>query len=545
MIRVSNIELGLNDEENNLKQIIANKLNISDDEILSLNIFKKSLDARQKKIKFIYTVDIKAKNETDLLLYWNEKINPNSTKPSNSKLSISKIIEEKYSYPVKGKQKLNSNPVIIGAGPAGLFAGLILSEAGYNPIIFERGKSIENRIKDVEHFWLTGELNTESNVQFGLGGAGTFSDGKLQTQIRDSRIKKVLEEFVSAGASEEILYLNKPHIGTDCLQKIINNISSKIVDNRGIFIFNTKVKDLIIENNKVYGIKTEFGELKSDIVILAVGNSARDTFYMLAERGINIIPKDFAVGVRIEHHQDLINRALYKEYANHPKLKAAEYKLVYHSDKTNMSAYTFCMCPGGLVISSVSEENFITTNGMSFHNRAGQNANSAIVVPISLKNFGNKNPVAGIEFQRNWESKAFIAGGKNYFAPVQLLKDFLVGRESTGLGKIEPTYRPGIKLSDLNNCLPKYVCQTIKEAIIYFDKKIKGFADDDSVLTGIETKTSSPVRILRDENYQSNIQGLYPIGEGAGFAGGIISAAVDGIKAAEKIISVYSDSGAM
>ena len=522
MIRVPEVKLSLNEDEGLLKIALAKKLKISPDSITNYRIFKKSIDAREKKdIQFVYTLDVELQNEDKVLNKF-------------SKQGVMKTPTSEHKYE-KVEHKNIHPPIIVGTGPSGLFAGLVLAQMGYNPILLERGKSVDERAIDVGLFWSKGLLNTESNVQFGEGGAGTFSDGKLTTLVKNPRSKIVLEEFVKAGAPEEILYLNKPHIGTDILREVVKNIRKTIISLGGQVRFNSCVTDLIIQENTIIGVKINNDEiLNSDKVLLALGHSARDTFEMLYESGIEIIQKGFSIGVRIEHPQELINEKQYGEFANHEKLPAAEYKLSAHFPN-GRSAYTFCMCPGGMVVASSSEKNMVVTNGMSVHARNAENANSALLVGVSPKDYGSNHPLAGIEFQRKWEHLAFIAGGEDYRAPIQRVGDFLVDKPSEHIGHINPSYKPGTKAGDLRECLPDYVSETLKMALIDFDKKIKGFANPDAIMTGVETRSSSPIRIPRDETLQSNIKGLYPVGEGAGYAGGIMSAAIDGIKVGEEL----------
>lgn len=522
MIRVPEIKLSLDDNEERLKFELAKKLKISEEDIFSYRIFKKSIDARKKNnIQFIYTLDVDLKNEDKVLHKF-------------SKQNVIKVPITNYEYKKIHTQNIQS-PIIVGMGPAGLFAGLVLAQMGYKPILLERGKSVDERALDVGLFWSKGELNTESNVQFGEGGAGTFSDGKLTTLINDPRSRKVLEEFIKAGAPEEILYLSKPHIGTDILRDVVKKIRKTIISLGGQVRFNSKVTDLIIKDNCISGVKINDREvLNSDKVLLALGHSARDTFEMLYDNGIKIIQKGFSIGVRIEHPQQLINEKQYGQYANHKKLGAAEYKLSGHFNN-GRSAYTFCMCPGGRVVAASSEKNMVVTNGMSIHARDEENANSAVLVGVTPGDYGSDHPLAGIKFQRKWEHLAYIAGGENYRAPAQRVGDFLLDRPSKEIGFINSTYNPGITMGDLTKCLPDYVTDTLKLALIDFDRKIKGFANPDAIMTGVETRSSSPIRIPRDETFQSNIKGLYPVGEGAGYAGGIMSAAIDGIRVAEML----------
>jgi uncharacterized FAD-dependent dehydrogenase len=433
--------------------------------------------------------------------------------------------------------------VIVGTGPAGLFAGLILAEAGLEPILIERGERVRKRVKDVNGFWQQGQFNPESNVQFGEGGAGTFSDGKLQTRVKDkkNRDRKILEELVAAGAPGEILIDHKPHIGTANLVRVVENLREKIISLGGKFHFSTRMDELILSDGNITGIKLGNGEMiKCANLVLAIGHSSRDTYSMLQKMGITLEAKPFSIGLRIEHPQELIDQAQFGQHAGHPKLGAAAYQLAHHGS-SGRTVYSFCMCPGGKVIAASSELGGVVTNGMSQYARNERNANSAIVAEVYPDDFG-KGPLAGIEFQRIWENKAFQAGGSNFFAPVQLVGDFLQGLFSTTLGEVIPTYSPGFELAELDQCLPNYVTSAIREALPHFEKKLKGFSMPDAVLTGVETRTSSPVRIIRGKDFQSiSTPGLYPAGEGSGYAGGILSSAIDGIKAAEAIIESNLD----
>lgn len=520
MIRIPGIKLSLDQDESNLISEISKKIHIDEASIKAYRIFKKSIDARKKSdIHFVYTIDIEVDRE-DLIL------------KKHSKKGIIKTPIIKYDYHIEAPKEF-TRPVIVGLGPAGLFAGLALAQMGFKPIILERGKDVDERAKDIDLFWETGKLNTESNVQFGEGGAGTFSDGKLTTLIKDPRCRKVLEDFVEAGAPEEILYLNKPHIGTDILRNVVKNIRHTIISLGGEVRFSNKVTDLLIEDNKLVGLKINNDEvIKCDKVMLALGHSARDTFNILYDKGLKINQKGFSIGVRIEHPQSLINESQYGPFAN--KLGAADYKLSAHFPN-GRSAYTFCMCPGGMVVAASSEENMVVTNGMSYHARDKENANAALLVGVNPEDYGSDHPLAGVDFQRKWESLAFKIGGGNYKAPAQRVGDFLKDRPSETIGDIDPTYMPGVNMTDLRECLPDYITETLKLALLDFDRKIKGYASDDAIMTGVETRSSSPIRIVRDESFQSNIRGIYPVGEGAGYAGGIISAAVDGIKVAEEL----------
>jgi hypothetical protein len=441
--------------------------------------------------------------------------------------------------------------VVIGCGPCGLFAGLILAEAGFRPIILDRGKVVRQRTKDTWGFWRKGVLNPESNVQYGEGGAGTFSDGKLYSQIRDPDHlgRKVLTEFVEAGAPEEILWVAKPHIGTFRLVSMVEKMRAKIEALGGEYRFETKVEDLVIETGRdgqrhLRGLVLASGEtIRTDHVVLAVGHSARDTFAMLHARGVAMAAKPFSIGVRIEHPQGVIDRARYGAFARHPRLGAADYKLVHHAGN-GRSAYSFCMCPGGTVVAAASEPGRVVTNGMSQYSRAERNANAGIVVGITPEDYPG-GPLAGIDFQRHWEERAFAAGGGTYAAPAQRVEDFLKARASTTLGEVIPSYKPGVTPADLSACLPGFAVEAIREALPAFARQIPGFAMADAVMTGVETRTSSPLRIGRDASFQSpNTRGLFPAGEGAGYAGGILSAGVDGIRVAEAVIrAMRGDAG--
>jgi uncharacterized FAD-dependent dehydrogenase len=537
MIRIENIKIAVRKIENEIseKQVlqaaILSKLKISDQELIDFKIFKKSIDARKKdQIFYVYTIDAEVKNQ-EYLLKKASKRNIRGIFPAPS------LVYQGVKF---GNERMLRQPVIVGMGPAGLFAGLMLSRNGYKPIILERGEDIDNRTGKIKKFWTTGILDPESNVQFGEGGAGTFSDGKLTTLINDKRCRVVLEEFIEAGAPHEIIYKSKPHIGTDRLKETVKNIRQEIIAYGGEVRFNARVTDFIIKEDKLTALIINNSErLDCDIVLLATGHSARDTYEVLYKRGVMISRKPFSIGVRIEHPQEFIDRAQYGEMARFPGLRAADYKLWYHS-KNGRSAYTFCMCPGGLVVAAASEEYCLVTNGMSEYKRDGKNANSALLVGISPDDFLCDHPLAGIEFQRKWEKSAFNLGGGDYKAPAQLTQDFLNDELSSGWGTVSPSYKPGVTFAMLKDCLPQYVTDTLKEAIAYFDTKIHGFAMPDSVLTGIETRSSSPVRINRNSSHQSNITGLYPMGEGAGYAGGIMSSAVDGIKTAEIIMQKYA-----
>jgi len=528
MIRVSGIKLSLDEDDQSLLKKAAKKLRVAGGEIRGLRIFRQSVDARKSEmIFFVYTVDVELKNERDVLSRIKDK-------------DVSLTPDLEYRFVVPGDDLLDCRPVVAGTGPAGLFAGLLLARQGYSPILLERGADVDTRTQIVRTFWETGRLDPECNVQFGEGGAGTFSDGKLTTLIRDRRCRWIIEELIGAGAPAEIAYSYKPHVGTDILKTVVKNLREKIIDLGGEVRFQSRLTDLIIEDNTLRGVVVNgTGKLEAGALILAIGHSARDTFAMIHERGLTMTPKPFSIGVRIEHPQELIDRVQYKQFSGHPRLGPAEYKLAYHSPG-GRSAYTFCMCPGGTVVAAASEEGGVVTNGMSDYARDGVNANSALLVGVNPEDFGSTHPLAGVEFQRRWEKKAFDLGGGNYGAPVQLVGDFLADRPTMALGGVKPSYTGPVALSELKNCLPDYVISTLREAMAHFDRKLEGFARPDAVLTGVETRTSSPVRIVRDDHCCSSVAGLYPAGEGAGYAGGIISAAVDGMRVAEQVIMKYS-----
>ncbi|HHX68308.1 MAG: NAD(P)/FAD-dependent oxidoreductase [Miniphocaeibacter sp.] len=521
MIIISNIKLGIDEDTSKIKEKIKKKLKIKYDDF-SYEIYRKSIDARKKNnILFVYQVLVNLELSEKRL----SKLKDNDVK----------IYEEKV-FEINPIRKFEKRPIVVGLGPAGLFCGYMLAKNGYRPIIIERGKDVDSRADDIEYFWETGKLNYESNVQFGEGGAGTFSDGKLTSRSNNFRIREVLKIFVENGAPEEIMILQKPHIGTDLLRGVVKNIREKITSYGGDVYFETKLEDIKIENNKIVGIKTNKGDFETEDLFLAIGHSARDTFKMILNRGIEIENKAFAVGFRIEHPQILIDKSQYGESFASAKLLAAEYQLTYKS-KEGRGVYTFCMCPGGRVISASSFKDELCVNGMSYHARDLENANSAIIANISEKDYGEEL-LAGMYFQEEIERKAYELGGGKYFAPVQLIKDYINGIPSTEIGDVKPSYKPGYKLTDLNSIYPESINEAIKEAIINLDKRLNGFSLEDGVLTGVETRSSSPIRILRNkENYQSiNTKGLYPIGEGAGYSGGIMSSAVDGIMAVEKIV---------
>ena len=523
MLRLTEIKLPLDHAAHDLHAAILKRLDIPAQELIGYTIFRRGHDARkQSAIHFVYTLDVEVSNETALL----ERLK-----------NIVPAPDTRYHFVAQAPAQLASRPIVIGTGPCGIFAGLLLAQMGLRPIMLERGKAVRERTKDTFGLWRQGKLDPESNVQFGEGGAGTFSDGKLHSQIKDPKHygRKVLAEFVKAGAPPEILYVSKPHIGTFRLVGVVETMRHTIESLGGEIRFRSKVADIEIENGQVQGVVLASGErIESRHVVLAVGHSARDTFEMLFQRGVYLEAKPFSIGFRIEHPQSLIDRARFGRNAGNLLLGAADYKLVHHC-RNGRSVYSFCMCPGGTVVAATSEEGRVVTNGMSQYSRNERNANSGIVVGITPADYPG-DVLAGIAFQRQWEERAFELGGKNYHAPGQLVGDFLAGRPSTQLGAVLPSYTPGVHLTDLSSALPDYAIAAIREALPAFEQQIKGFAMHDAVLTGVETRTSSPIRIKRREDFQSmNTKGLYPAGEGAGYAGGILSAAVDGIQAAEAI----------
>jgi len=526
MIRLTEIRLPLNHTEIDLAKAIADRLSLQIEQINDFHIFRRGYDARkQNNILLVYTIDLSLDNEDAVLARYAD----------DPKLKVSPDTE--YHFVAKAPQNLSQRPIVVGTGPCGILAGLVLAQMGFKPIILERGKAVRERTKDTFALWRERKLNTESNVQFGEGGAGTFSDGKLHSQIKDPNNygRKVLTEFVKAGAPEEILYLSKPHIGTFKLVGMVEKIREEIESLGGEFQFSAKVEKLLQEDNQVTGVELADGTLlNSKYVIFAIGHSARDTFQMLLDQGVHIEAKPFSVGFRIEHPQSVIDKARFGKNAGHSLLGAADYKLVHHC-KNGRSVYSFCMCPGGTVVAATSEENRVVTNGMSQYSRNERNANSGIVVGITPKDFPG-GPLSGLDFQRELESNAFVLGGENYNAPGQLVGDFLNNTPSTEAASVKPSYTPGVTFTSLEKAIPDYAVAAIKEALPVFDRKIKGYAMKDAVLTGVETRTSSPIRLERDKTFQSiSTKGLFPAGEGAGYAGGILSAAVDGIKVAEAV----------
>ena len=538
MLRITELRLPLDHPEDALRAAIVRRLGIGDAELKSYSVFKRSHDARKKHaVVFIYTIDCEVSDEAGVCarLQGDRHVGP---APDTRYRFIAQVPAD---FHAAGRPR----PLVIGFGPCGIFAALILAQMGLRPIVLERGKPVRERTRDTWGLWRQRVLEPESNVQFGEGGAGTFSDGKLYSQISDPRhlTRKVLAEFVKAGAPEEILYVGKPHIGTFRLVSMVEKIRAEIESLGGEIRFGQRVADLLIEGGHLRGVVLASGEeLRADHAVLALGHSARDTFAMLHACGVFMEAKPFSIGFRIEHPQSLIDRARFGPSAGHPLLGAADYKLVHHAGN-GRSVYSFCMCPGGTVVAATSEPRRVVTNGMSQYSRNERNANAGIVVGITPQDYAPHgeaarpvSPLDGIEFQRHWESLAFELGGGNYDAPGQLVGDFLRGRPSTAFGSVLPSYKPGVHLTDLSPSLPPYVINAIREALPAFERHIKGFVMDDAVLTGVETRTSSPLRITRGRGGQSlNVRGLYPAGEGAGYAGGIMSAGVDGIEAAEAV----------
>ncbi len=532
MLRLTEIKLPLDHQPEAIIEAAIARLGITAQELISCTVFRRGHDARKKSaIMLVYTLDVEVKNEEAVLKRFAKDNHVNPTP------------DMEYKFVAKAPDNFSKRPVVIGAGPCGLLAALLLAQMGFRPIILERGKVVRERTKDTWKLWRQSILTTESNVQYGEGGAGTFSDGKLYSQIKDPRYlgRKVLAEFVKAEAPPEILTEAHPHIVTFRLVKMVENIRKTIEELGGEYRFQSRVTDIDIEissdgSRKVRGVVLASGEhIAADHVVLAVGHSSRDTFQMLYDRKVYIEPKPFSIGFRIEHPQSIIDVARFGGVAGNLILGAADYKLVHHASN-GRDVYSFCMCPGGTVVAATSEENRVVTNGMSQYSRAERNANAGIVVGITPEVDYPDGVLAGVDFQRKWESAAFVAGGGTYAAPAQRVGDFIAGRASTTLGSVIPSYKPSVTPTDLSTCLPDYAISAIREALPVFGKQIKGFDMADAVLTGVETRTSSPIRIKRDEKFQSiNTKGLFPAGEGAGYAGGILSAGVDGIKIAEAV----------
>jgi uncharacterized FAD-dependent dehydrogenase len=529
MIRINELSLPLDHSADELRQAIIKRLGIQDADLLNFTVFKRSYDARKKNsvILFIYIIDLEVRDEAAVLARFADD-------------QHIRVAPDTHYYPVgQAPAGLTERPLVVGFGPCGLFAALLLAQMGFKPIVLERGKDVRRRTKDTWALWRKKVLTPESNVQFGEGGAGLFSDGKLYSQIKDPKFygRKVMHEFVRAGAPEEIMYVSKPHIGTFRLTGVVAAMREEIIALGGEVRFESRVSDLLIDDGQLEGVVLASGEtIRSRHVVLALGHSSRDTFRMLHRQNVFIEAKPFAIGFRVEHPQSLIDQARLGKYAGHPDLGAADYKLVHHA-KNGRAVYSFCMCPGGTVVAATSEPERVVTNGMSQYSRNERNANSGIVVGINPEQDFPGGPLAGVEFQERLESRAYELGGRDYCAPAQLVGDFIRGTPSSEFGEVEPSYKPGVRLGDLAPSLPEYAIEAIREALPAFGKQIRGFDRDDAILTGIETRTSSPVRITRDnESLQSlNLKGLYPAGEGAGYAGGILSAGVDGIKVAEAV----------
>jgi uncharacterized FAD-dependent dehydrogenase len=526
MIQINELRLPIDHSPQDLENAILERLKISAMDLIRFHIFKRSHDARKNStLSLIYNLHVSIKNEEEIL------------KKFTGDTHITIAPDTSYRYVTQAPKDLKKRPIVIGFGPCGIFAALILAQMGFRPIILERGRAVRQRTQDTWGLWRKNILQPESNVQFGEGGAGLFSDGKLYSQIKDPQFygRKVIAEFIKAGAPAEIAFVAKPHIGTFRLVGVVERMREEIIQLGGEVHFSSRVSEFLIENKSIRGVRLADGqEFLSDHVVLALGHSSRDSFYALNEAGVFMEPKPFSVGFRIEHPQSIIDKARLGPHAGNPIIGAADYKLVHHA-KNGRAVYSFCMCPGGTVVAATSESNHVVTNGMSQYSRNERNANAGIVVGITPADYPG-GPMAGIEFQRAIEAHAYILGGSNYEAPGQLVGDFIQGRSSKEFGSVIPSYKPGVHLTDLRTSLPEYVITAIQEAIPAFDKKIKGFSLPDAVLTGVETRTSSPLRITRGRHFESlNIKGLYPAGEGAGYAGGILSAGVDGIKVAQAV----------
>ncbi|BEV73725.1 MULTISPECIES: NAD(P)/FAD-dependent oxidoreductase [unclassified Paludibacterium] len=525
MLRITELKLPLEHPAEALQAAILTRLGIPAAQLHDFTVYKRSYDARKSMMMLTYIIDARVEHEDKLLAKF------------QGDPHILPTPDTSYHFVCQAPAQIEHRPVVVGFGPCGIFAALILAQMGFKPLVLERGKKVRERTKDTWDLWRKNNLHPESNVQFGEGGAGTFSDGKLYSQVKDPRFlgRKVLTEFVKAGAPEEILYIAKPHIGTFRLVSMVEKMRAEIESLGGEIRFQQRVTDVLIEDGRVRGLTLASGEqIRADHVVMALGHSARDTFEMLHERGVFMEAKPFSVGFRIEHPQSLIDKVRWGKYAGNEILGAADYKLVHHA-ANGRSVYSFCMCPGGQVVAATSEPGRVVTNGMSQYSRNERNANAGIVVGITPDDYPG-GPLAGIAFQRALESHAYQLGGCTYEAPGQLVGDFLAGRPSTKLGAVIPSYQPGVHLTDLSTALPDYAIAAMREALPAFDKKIRGFAMHDAVLTGVETRTSSPLRITRGEDCQSlNVKGLYPAGEGAGYAGGILSAGIDGIKVAEAV----------
>ena len=527
MLQIENIKLELDEDEALLRKKAASVLRLPETDILELTVLRKAVDAREG-IRFVYTLRAVLRDEKRALRRHNKQVTP--------------VREEPYRLPAPVEPP-DLPPVVVGAGPGGLFCALALARCGVPPILLERGRDVEHRQADVERFWETGALDLQSNVQFGEGGAGAFSDGKLNTGTRDMRHRFILETLVSHGAPESILTDAKPHVGTDYLQKVLVSLRRELTDLGCDIRFGHRLTGLEREGGAVKALQVEGPEgpytLKTGQTVLALGNSARDTFEMLHAAGVPMEPKPLAVGVRVEHRQADIDMAQYKAQAGHPRLPAASYKLSCHLEN-GRGVFSFCVCPGGAVVAAASEMDRAVTNGMSLYARDGNNCNGGLLVSITPEDFPGNGPLDGIAFQRILEERAFAAGGGAFTAPAQRLEDFLLRRPSAGPGQVRPTYRPGVRWCNLWDVLPEFICDSLAQALPLLDKKVRGFAHPDAVLTAVETRSSCPLRILRDESGQSALRGLWPCGEGAGYAGGIMSAAADGLRAAEQVLSCFS-----
>jgi len=532
LLRITNFRIPVTDETP-IERLAARRLGLPVESINEVYVVRRAIDARRKNnISFVYSLHVNINSAEGAVL----------ARLGNDKDVVQLI--EAAGEPVQiGQKRLAHPPVVVGAGPAGLLAALTLAQQGYRPMLLERGRDVDRRALDVRQFWQTGQFDANSNVQFGEGGAGTFSDGKLTTRVNDPRMQQVLDILVEAGAPPEIKYQHKPHVGTDLLRQVVKNIRQRIIALGGTVRFEATVTDITIQSGQLEGLIVNGSEeIPCQTVLFGPGHSARDTYQMIYDRGVAIEAKPFAIGVRIEHPQELIDRAQYGALAGHPKLGAADYALVYHDKASGRTAYSFCMCPGGLVVAGASEEGGVVTNGMSLHARASGIANSAVVVNVNPADCGD-HPLSGIEFQRRYERLAFAAGGKNYFAPVQSVGDFLSGKSGSMQFSTEATYGPGVVAADLRRCLPEFVTDTLAGALPEFGRKIRGFDDPGARMTGVETRTSAPVRLVRNDNCESaSTRGFYPIGEGAGYAGGIMSAALDGVNGALALMKEYKPS---